>query len=71
MATLIKKAQSQQTKTVNIGDRIVFNIWVPLQNIGSTTQEKIASVVKINRKTVDALDEFGNTWRVGMDEIRN
>ena len=70
MATLIKTAP-RPVKTFNIGDRIKFTIWIPLQNIGSEAATKTATVVKINRKTLDALDEFGNTWRVGMDEIIN
>ena len=68
MATLIKRAE-KSVKEFNVGDHISFTIWIPLQNVGSEAITKTATIVKVNRKTVDALDEFGNTWRVGMDEV--
>ena len=68
MATLIKKAEPP-VRTFHIDDEIAFTVWVPLQNIGSAAITKYGDIVKINRKTVDAVDEQGNNWRVEMDEV--
>jgi hypothetical protein len=68
MAKLIKQPEIP-IKTFKIGDHISFTIWIPLQNIGQQPKTKMGNIVKVNRKTVDAIDEIGNTWRVGMNEI--
>lgn len=69
MTKLIKKS-TQPLKRFNLNDQVIFEVWIPLQNIGSTTEDRIGTIVKINRKTVDVIDNEGNTWRVGMDEIK-
>ena len=68
MATLIKQAETP-VRTFNVNDKVAFTVWVPLQNIGTTAETKYGDIVKVNRKTVDVVDENGNTWRVGMDEV--
>ena len=69
MATIIRKS-SPPVRTFKIGEHISFIVWVPLQNIGMGTEIRMGNIVKINRKTIDVLDGNGNTWRVGMDEVR-
>lgn len=68
MARLIKQAETP-VRTFNVNDKVAFTVWVPLQNIGTTAETRFGDIVKVNRKTVDVVDEYGNTWRVGMDEI--
>lgn len=68
MAKLIKSAPVP-VRTFKVGDHISFTIWVPVQNIGMGPKNKTGNIVKVNRKTVDAVDTNGNTWRVGMDEV--
>mgnify|MGYP003335732954 CR=1 FL=1 len=69
MATLIKRAPAPVKAKPQVGDQIKFPVWVPLQNIGTTTKEYSGKVTQVNRVTVDAVDENGNTWRVRLDEI--
>jgi hypothetical protein len=68
MARIIKQAETP-VRTFKIGDNISFSVCVPLQNIGTTSETRTANIVKVNRKTVDAVDRAGNTWRVEMEEI--
>lgn len=68
MARIIKQAEIP-VRTFKVGDHISFSVWVPLQNIGTTSETRTANIVKVNRKTVDAVDRVGNTWRVEMEEI--
>jgi len=68
MARLIKQAAAP-VRTFNVNDKVAFTVWIPLQNVGQQPQTKFGDIVKVNRKTVDVVDEHGNTWRVGMDEI--
>ena len=68
MARIIKKAETP-VRTFKVGDQISFSVWIPLQNIGTTSETRMANIVKVNRKTVDAVDGAGNTWRVEMEEI--
>ena len=68
MARIIKQAETP-IRTFKVGDRISFSVWVPLQNIGTTSETRVANIVKVNWKTVDAVDGAGNTWRVKMEEI--
>jgi hypothetical protein len=71
MAKLIKKAIKKSTvKVPELSSIIVFPIQVPLQNIGTTFEYITGTVVKINRKTVDAEDKHGNIWRVALEELR-
>jgi hypothetical protein len=68
MARIIKQAETP-IRTFKVGDSISFSVWVPLQNIGTTSETRMANIVKVNWKTVDAVDGSGNTWRVKMEEI--
>jgi hypothetical protein len=68
MARIIKQAETP-IRTFKVGDHISFSVWIPLQNIGTTSETRMANIVKINRKTVDAVDGAGNTWRVEIKEI--
>jgi hypothetical protein len=68
MARIIKQAETP-VRTFKVGDNISFSVWVPLQNIGTTSETRTANIVKVNWKTVDAVDRAGNTWRVKMEEI--
>jgi hypothetical protein len=68
MARIIKQVETP-VKIFKVGDHISFSVWVPLQNIGTTSETRMANIVKVNRKTVDAVDGSGNTWRVEMEEI--
>ena len=52
-----------------VDDQIKFPVWVPLQNIGTAMEEYSGKVTQVNRVTVDAVDDKGNTWRVRVDEI--
>ena len=72
MARLIKKAEKvKQTRTFSTGETVTFQVQVPLQNIGTTYEDRTGVIVKVNRKTIDVIEnEYGNTWRVGMDEVK-
>ena len=68
MATLIKRSKITNPKP-QVGNQITFPVWVPLQSVGEVKEERSGKVTKVNRVTVDAVDEYGNTWKVRMDEI--
>jgi hypothetical protein len=72
MATLIKKAETvKQTRTFSTGETVTFQVQVPLQNIGTTYEDRTGVIVKVNRKTIDVVEnKYGNTWRVNMDEVK-
>ena len=69
MATLIKTSP-KPVNALNIGDQVTFQIECPAQYMGIEVTERVGTIVKINRKTVDVVDRMGNTWRVGMDEVK-
>ena len=69
MSKIIKKAVVKP-KTVNVGDQVNFIHWIPLQNIGMTTETLSGKVVKVNRVTVQVqCDQDGNVWSARMDEL--
>ena len=69
MSKIIKKAVTKP-KTVNVGDQVNFIHWIPLQNIGMTTETLSGQVVKVNRVTVQIqCDQDGNVWSARMDEL--
>ena len=72
MARLIKKAETvKQTRTFSTGEIVTFQVQVPLQNIGTTYEDRTGVIVKVNCKTIDVIEnKYGNTWRVGMDEVK-
>ena len=45
------------TFDIKIGDKVKFYIMVPLQNIGTTGEERIGTVIKINPKTFTVKDD--------------
>ena len=64
------------TFDVNIGDKVKFYTMVPLQNIGTTGEECIGTVIKINPKTFTVKDEKGGadykihkTWYKGASYL--
>lgn len=69
MSKIIKKVVAKP-KTVNVGDKVNFIHWIPLQNIGMTTETLSGKVVKVNRVTVQVqCDQDGNVWSARMDEL--
>jgi len=53
------------TFDVKIEDKVKFYIMVPLQNIGTTGEERIGTVIKINPKTFTVKDdEGGNEYKI-------
>ena len=69
MSKIIKQAVVEP-KTVSVGDQVNFIHWIPLQNIGMTTETLSGKVVKVNRVTVQVqCDQDGNVWSAIMDEL--
>ena len=69
MSKIIKKVVAKP-KTVNVGDKVNFIHWIPLQNIGMTTETLSGQVVKVNRVTVQIqCDQDDNVWSARMDEL--
>jgi hypothetical protein len=53
------------TFDVKIGDKVKFYIMVPEQNIGTTGEKRIGTVIKINPKTFTVKDdEGGNEYKI-------
>jgi hypothetical protein len=52
------------TFDVKIGDKVKFYVMVPEQNIGTTGEERIGTVIKINPKTFTVKDENGDEHRI-------
>ncbi|CAB4138575.1 hypothetical protein UFOVP331_135 [uncultured Caudovirales phage] len=52
------------TFDVKIGDKVKFYVMVPEQNIGTTGEERIGTVIKINPKTFVVKDESGNEYKI-------
>ena len=69
MSKIIKQAVVEP-KTVNVGDQVNFIHWIPLQNIGRTTETLSGRVIKVNRVTVTVhCDQDGCVWGVRKDEL--
>jgi hypothetical protein len=69
MATqIIKKAEVKQPE-YKVGETINFRFQVPEQNIGWSWASKMATIQKVNRVTVHALDDKGNLWKVEKSDI--
>ena len=64
------------TFDVKIGDKVKFYIMVPEQNIGTTGEKRIGTVIKINPKTFTVKDDKGGneykidkTWYKGASYL--
>lgn len=69
MSKIIKQAVVEP-KTVSVGDQVNFIHWIPLQNIGRTTETLSGRVIKVNRVTVTVhCDQDGCVWGVRKDEL--
>jgi hypothetical protein len=61
----MKMKNNYITFDVKIGDKVKFYIMVPEQNIGTTGEERIGTVIKINPKTFTVKDnEGGNEYKI-------
>jgi hypothetical protein len=61
---MIKMKNNYITFDVKIGDKVKFYAMVPEQNIGTTGEERIGTVIKINPKTFTVKDESGNEHKI-------
>ena len=69
MSKIIKQAVVEP-KTVSVGDQVNFIHWIPLQNIGRTTETLSGRVIKVNKVTVTVhCDQDGCVWGVRKDEL--
>jgi hypothetical protein len=69
MSKIIKQVVAEP-KIINVGDQVNFIHWIPLQNIGTTTETLSGKVVKVNRVTITVkCDQDGNIWGVRKDEL--
>lgn len=68
-ARLIKQAVKEVKKVENnftVGDKVLFEVWVPLQNIGMTTETMSGTVIKVNKVTIDVETAVGNVYRADI-----
>ena len=69
MSKIIKQAVVEP-KTVSVGDQVNFIHWIPLQNIGRTTETLSGRVIKVNKVIVTVhCDQDGCVWGVRKDEL--
>jgi|LakMenE18May11ns_1017448.scaffolds.fasta_scaffold9959390_3 hypothetical protein len=52
------------TLDVKIGDKVKFYLNVPLQNIGTTGEKQIGTVIKINPSTFTVKDKKGEEHKI-------
>lgn len=50
-----------------VGDRVIFYVNVPVQNIGTTLESRVGRVKKVNRKTFIVVDGVGDEHRVAIE----
>ena len=71
MKTQIIKKATVKKPDFKIGEKITFRYQVPLQNIGWTYEKGIGIIDKVNRVTVNVLDDKGNLWKVDKYDVVN
>jgi hypothetical protein len=69
MKTQIIKPAETKKPEFHVGGKIVFQYWVPLQNIGWGTERKTGAIQKVNRVTLHVLDNENNVWRVNKVDV--
>lgn len=52
-----------------VGQNIEFSYETSLQNIGTTREYTRGAIQKVNRVTVNVLDDKGNLWKVNKEDI--
>ena len=63
---LIKQAVKKVENNFTVGDKVLFEVWVPLQNIGMTTETMSGTVVKVNKVTIDVKTDSGDIYRTDI-----